>query len=167
MALHEIGLQEGDEVIVPALTFVATVNPVVYVGAIPIFVDVDKHTWNMDPKCLRKKITKKTKAIIPVHLYGNPCCMDEIMSISKEFGLHVIEDATESLGARYKGKHTGTIGDFGCFSFNGNKVITTGRSRQKRSVRMIGHGPNISISNVSTPSAHVHIQDKYPVIIRS
>lgn len=126
ISLHELGIGKDDEVIVPALTFIATVNPVIYVGAKPVFVDVNIKTWNIDPGEIGNKITKKTKAIIPVHLYGNPCNMDEIMKIAKKHHLFVIEDATESLGAKYKGKHTGTFGDFGCFSFNGNKIITTG-----------------------------------------
>jgi len=103
IALYELGIGRGDEVIVPALTFVATVNPVIYVGAKP-----------------------KTKAIIPVHFYGNVCNMDAIMQVAKKYNLRVIEDATESLGAKYNGKHAGTFGDLGCFSFNGNKIITTG-----------------------------------------
>lgn len=126
IALHELGVGKGDEVIVPALTFVATVNPVIYVGAKPVFVDVDAKTWNIEPKDIEKNVTKKTKAIIPVHLYGNPCNMDEILKIAKEKNLYVIEDAAESLGAKYKAKYTGTFGDLGCFSFNGNKIITTG-----------------------------------------
>ena len=126
MALYELGIGRGDEVIVPALTFVATVNPICYVGAKPVFVDVDIDTWNIDPKEIEKAITKKTKAIIPVHLYGNSCNMDEIMHIAKKNNLFVIEDATESLGTKYNGLHTGTFGDLGCFSFNGNKIITTG-----------------------------------------
>lgn len=125
-ALYEIGVTKGDEVIVPVLTFVATVNPVMYVGAGPVFVDVDIETWNISPSEIEKAITENTKAIIPVHFYGNPCNMDEIMDIAKRYNLHVIEDATESLGAKYKGKYTGTFGDLGCFSFNGNKIITTG-----------------------------------------
>lgn len=126
MALHELGIGKGDEVIVPVLTFVATVNPVVYVGAKPVFVDVDRQTWNIDVTKIEQSITKKTKAIIPVHLYGNPCDMATIMDIAKRHRLYVIEDATESLGAMYTDKHTGTLGDLGCFSFNGNKTITTG-----------------------------------------
>lgn len=125
-ALYELGIKEGDEVIVPAITFVATVNPIVYCGATPVFVDIDKDTWDIDPKEIEKSITSKTKAIIPVHLYGNPCDMDEIMKIAEKYGLYVVEDATESLGAEYKGRMTGTIGHIGCFSFNGNKIITTG-----------------------------------------
>lgn len=126
MALYELGIGKGDEVLVPALTFVATVNPVLYVRAKPVMVDVDIATWNISPRDIEKKITKKTKAIIPVHLYGNPSDMSAIMRIARKHGLFVIEDATESLGAKYKGSHTGTFGDFGCFSFNGNKIITTG-----------------------------------------
>ena len=126
MALYELGIGKGDEVIVPALTFVATVNPVVYMGAEPVFVDVEKDTWNIDPEEIERAITKKTKAIIPVHLYGNPCRMDRIMEIAEARGIYVIEDATESLGALYNGRHTGSFGDLGCFSFNGNKTITTG-----------------------------------------
>ncbi|MFZ5906252.1 MAG: aminotransferase class V-fold PLP-dependent enzyme [Nitrospirota bacterium] len=126
MALHELGIGSEDEVIVPALTFVATVNPIMYVGAKPVFADVDIHTWNIDPAEIEKKITKKTKAILIVHLYGNPCDMDRVMKIARKYKLYVIEDATESLGATYKSKFTGTFGDFGCFSFNGNKIITTG-----------------------------------------
>lgn len=125
-ALYELGIKEGDEVIVPAITFIATVNPVIYCGATPVFVDIDKDTWNMDPEEIEKAISPKTKVIIPVHLYGNPCNMDEIMKIAAKYGLYVVEDATESLGAEYKGRMTGTIGHIGCFSFNGNKIITTG-----------------------------------------
>ena len=125
-ALIEFGIGEGDEVIVPALTFVATVNPVRYVGATPVFVDVDPNTWNIDPHEIEKAITPKTKAVLPVHLYGNPCDMKSIMEIANKHNLIVIEDATESLGATFGGRQTGTFGDAGCFSFNGNKVITTG-----------------------------------------
>ncbi|MDP8230762.1 MAG: aminotransferase class V-fold PLP-dependent enzyme [Candidatus Gorgyraea atricola] len=126
IALHELGIGKGDEVIVPALTFIATANPVVYTGAKPVFADVDIKTWNIDPEEIEKRITKKTKAIIPVHFYGNLCDMDRIIKIAKKYDLFIIEDATESLGAKYKGKYAGTLGDLGCFSFNGNKIITTG-----------------------------------------
>jgi len=126
ISLYELGIKEGDEVIIPALTFVATANPVLYVKAKPIFVDVDIDTWNIDPSLIEESITRNTKAIIPVHLYGNPCNMDEILRIAKKYNLYVIEDATESMGAKYKNKYTGTFGDLGCFSFNGNKLITTG-----------------------------------------
>jgi perosamine synthetase len=96
LSLLELNIGPGDEVIVPVTTFIATVNPIVYVGATPVFVDIEADTWNIDPKAIRKAITEKTKAIIPVHLYGNPCEMDSIMKISKEFSIPIIEDATES-----------------------------------------------------------------------
>lgn len=126
MALYESGIGPGDEVIVPALTFAATVNPVLYVGATPVIVDVDPSTWTIDPAGIKQAVTPRTKAIIPVHLYGNPCHMTEIMDIASKYRLCVIEDATESLGAMVDGRHTGSFGVFGCFSFNGNKLITTG-----------------------------------------
>lgn len=126
IALYELGINESVEMIVPVLTFAATVNPILYLRATPIFVDVDIKTWNIAPSEIERSVTKKTKAIIPVHLYGNPCSMNEIMEIAKKHDLYVIEDATESLGSRYNGKYTGTFGNFGCFSFNGNKLITTG-----------------------------------------
>jgi len=126
MALYQLGIGEGDEVIVPSLTFIATINPVLFVGAKPVIVDVDPITWNINPQEIKKAITKKTKAIIPVHLYGSVCNIEEIIEIAQENNLFVIEDATESLGATCKNRQTGTFGDFGCFSFNGNKLITTG-----------------------------------------
>lgn len=126
LALCGLGIGKGDEVIVPALTFVGTVNPVMYVGAKPVFVDVDIQTWNIASEEIKQRITKKTKAIISVHLYGNPCNMDEITRISKAYNLYLIEDATESLGSKYRERFTGAFGDLGCFSFNGNKLITTG-----------------------------------------
>ena len=126
MALYQLGIGKGDEVVVPSLTFIATINPVLFVGAKPVIVDVDPITWNIDPQEIKKAITKKTKAIIPVHLYGSVCNIEEIIEIARENKLLVIEDATESLGATYKNRQTGTFGDFGCFSFNGNKLITTG-----------------------------------------
>lgn len=126
IALYELGIGRGDEVIVPALTFVATVNPVMYVGAKPVFADVDPETWNIEPSDIERKITKRTRAVIPVHFYGNPCAMDRILRIARKNKICVIEDAAESVGARYNGRYTGTFGDFGCFSFNGNKIITTG-----------------------------------------
>lgn len=126
MALHELGIGKGDEVIVPALTFVATINPILQIGAVPVIVDVDRKTWNIDPDAVEKNITRSTKAVIPVHLYGNPCDMLRINNIAHRYKIFVIEDATESLGATYKGRQTGSLGDLGCFSFNGNKIITTG-----------------------------------------
>ena len=126
VALHHLGIGPGDEVIVPALTFIASVNPVRYVGATPVFVDVDPVDWTISTDAIEKALTPRTKVILPVHLYGCPSRMDAVMAIAERNSLYVIEDATESLGARYKGGSTGSFGTFGCFSFNGNKVITTG-----------------------------------------
>ena len=126
LALETLHVKNNDEVIVPTLTFVATANAVSYTGAKPVFVDSEMDTWNLSPDDIKKKITNKTKAIIPVHLYGQPAKMDEIMEISRENNLFVIEDAAEAHGAEYKGKKVGTIGDIGIFSFFGNKIITTG-----------------------------------------
>tara|TARA_Y100000310_G_C20694831_1_gene824872 strand:+ start:1888 stop:2985 length:1098 start_codon:yes stop_codon:yes gene_type:complete len=126
IALKGLNIGEGDEVIVPDLTFVASPNAVTYVGAKPVFVDADKETWCMDVTQIEKKITKKTKAIMPVHLYGHPCDMDPIMELAEKYNLKVIEDAAEAHGATYKGAKVGSIGHVGCFSFYGNKTITTG-----------------------------------------
>ena len=126
LALKALGIGPGDEVIVPDLTFVATPNAVAYTGAAPVLVDSDDKTWNIDPKKLEKKITRRTKAIIPVHLYGHPCDMDEVMGIANKHKLFVIEDAAEAHGAEYKGKKVGSFGNVACFSFYGNKIITTG-----------------------------------------
>ncbi|WP_422446927.1 LegC family aminotransferase [Thermoanaerobacterium sp. DL9XJH110] len=126
LALMLLSIGPGDEVIVPALTFIASVNPVIYVGATPVVVDVDPVTWNIDPEAIKKAVTPRTKAIIPVHLYGNPANMIEIIKIARKYNLHVIEDASEALGSKLNGKYMGTFGDIGVFSFNGNKIITTG-----------------------------------------
>jgi perosamine synthetase len=126
LALLGIGIERGDEVIVPVSTFGATANAVIHAGGVPVFVDIEPDTWCIDPGLVKKAITPKTKAIIPVHLYGHPANMPEIMAIASEHGLKVIEDCAESLGARINGKLTGTMGDVACFSFFSNKVITTG-----------------------------------------
>ena len=126
LALEALGIGEGDEVIVPDLTFGASVNSIIHANATPILVDIDKDTWNISPKEIRKSITPQTKAIMPVHLYGNPCDMDEIMKIAKEFNLLVIEDCAEALGSKINGKPVGCFGDAAAFSFFGNKVITCG-----------------------------------------
>lgn len=129
-ALHLVlvclNIKEGDEVIVPDLTFIATANAVAYTGAKPIFVDVDTETWCISPLSIKKAITSKTRAIIPVHLYGHPADMDEINEIAKQHNLYVVEDAAEAHGAEYKGKKVGSLGACGVFSFYGNKIITTG-----------------------------------------
>lgn len=126
LALTALGIGHGDEVIVPTLTFIATANAVKYTGAEPVFVDSHPDYWCIDPEKLEEVITPKTKAIIPVHLYGHPCDMDAIMAIAKHRGLYVIEDAAEAHGTKYKGRKVGSFGDINCFSFYGNKIITTG-----------------------------------------
>lgn len=119
-------IKSGDEVITTPLTFSATANVIVHTGAKPVFVDVDRKTGNISPDAIRDAITEKTKAIIPVHLYGMPCDMDSIMEIGKKYGLKIIEDAAHAVGGIYKGKRIGTIGDVTSFSFYATKNITTG-----------------------------------------
>lgn len=126
MALRHLGVKSGDTVFCSSLTFAASCNPIVYQNATPVFIDSEPETWNMSPAALRRAFKKHLpKAVIVVHLYGTPAPMDEIISICDAYGVPVIEDAAESLGSLYKGRHTGTIGRFGIFSFNGNKIITT------------------------------------------
>ena len=126
LALMALGIKNDDEVILPTSTYIATANVIKYVKATPIFVDSNKETWNLDPIKIEEKITNKTKAIIPVHLYGVPCDMDKIIEIARKYNLYVIEDCAEAHGAEYKGKKVGGFGDIGCFSFFANKIITTG-----------------------------------------
>jgi len=126
VALKALGIKEGDEVIVPTFTMIATPNAVVQCGAKPVFVDSRKDNCNINEELIEEAITPKTKAIIPVHLYGQPCEMDKIMEIAKDYGLYVVEDCAEAHGAKYKGETVGSIGDAGCFSFYANKIITTG-----------------------------------------
>ena len=124
LATLEIG--PGDEVLVPDLTFVSTANVVRYTGATPVLVDSEPRTWGMDPADARRKITPRTRAIIPVHLYGHPVDMDPLLALAAEHGLDIVEDAAEAHGARYKGQRVGALGRIGAFSFYGNKIITTG-----------------------------------------
>lgn len=133
IALDLVGVGSGDYVIVQSFTFCGSANPVVYRGATPVLIDSELDTWNMDPEALKEALEdldqkgeiKKVKAIVPVHLYGMPAKMDEIMAIANQYEIPVIEDAAESLGSTYNGVHTGTIGQLGVYSFNGNKIITT------------------------------------------
>ncbi len=126
LSMLAFDIAPGDEVIVPALTYVATVNAVRYCGAVPVFAEIDKETWNIDPAAVEQKITPRTKGIIAVHLYGHPADMDPIMTIARRHGLFVVEDAAEAHGAEYKGRKVGSIADIGMFSLYGNKIITTG-----------------------------------------
>jgi len=142
ISLLVAGVQPGDEVIVSTLTFIAPVNAIRYVGAWPVFIDAEPDFWQMDPEKLNEFLVndchvvhgelhnrstgRRVRAIMPVHILGHPVDMDPVLEAAHRYGLPVIEDATESLGAEYKGKPTGHIGGIGCFSFNGNKIITTG-----------------------------------------
>lgn len=127
MALRAAGIKKDDIVLCQSLTFSATANPIIYENAIPVFVDSDYETWNMSPKYLEEALIKypNAKAVLVVHLYGLSADMDKIVAICKKYNVTLIEDAAESLGTTYKGKYTGTFGDYGIFSFNGNKIITT------------------------------------------
>lgn len=126
LALIAAGLKEGDEVLVPSMTFASTALVALYERVVPVFVDIDSETLCIDPNDLKKKITAKTKAIIPVHFGGHACKMDEIMEIASEHGLQVIEDCAHASGAEYKGKRVGSIGVMGCFSFHAVKNLPTG-----------------------------------------
>jgi perosamine synthetase len=126
LALLALGVEPGDEVIVPTLTFVATANAVTYCGARPVFVDSDPEIWSLDPSLLPDLITARTKGIIVVHLYGHPVDMDPVLALAQKHGLFVIEDAAEAHGAEYKGRRIGSLGDVAAFSFYGNKLLTTG-----------------------------------------
>ena len=127
MALRACGVGEGDIVLCQSLTFSASANPIIYEKAVPVFIDSDKETWNMSPKYLEEALIKypNAKAVIVVHLYGLSADMDKIVELCKKYNVTLIEDAAESLGTTYKGKYTGTFGDYGIYSFNGNKIITT------------------------------------------
>ncbi len=150
LALRALGIGQGDEVITTPFTFIATAEVLGLLGAVPVFVDVDPETFNIDPALIAPAITSKTKAIIPVHLFGYPCDMDPILAVAKEHGLKVIEDCAQAFGARYKGKIVGTFGDAGCFSFFPSKnlagygdggMIITGNAEVEEALRMLrNHG---------------------------
>lgn len=126
LALISLGIGPGDEVIVPTLTYIASVNAIMYTGAVPVFVDSLSSTWQMDPAEVEKKITSKTKAIMVVHLYGHPCDMDAIQRLTKNNNIFLVEDCAEAIGSEYKGRKVGTFGDVATFSFFGNKTMTCG-----------------------------------------
>jgi dTDP-4-amino-4,6-dideoxygalactose transaminase len=146
LALLAADVGPGDEVITVPFTFVATVSAICYTGATPVFVDIDPRTFNMDPNGIEAAITEKTKAIIPVHLYGQPVDMDPILEIARRHGLVVIEDACQAHGAEYKGRRTGSLGDMGCFSFYPGKnlgaygeagMVVTDNPDYARTIRML------------------------------
>lgn len=126
LALEALGVGEGDEVIVPDITFAASINAIIYTGATPVIVDVSLDTWTLDLYEVKRAITERTKAIMPVHLYGHPCDMDPLLDLAKKHHIFIIEDCAEALGSLYKGRPVGSFGDAATFSFFGNKTITTG-----------------------------------------
>lgn len=142
VGLQAIGLQPGEEVLVPTLTFIAPVNAIRYCGAFPVFVDAHPDSWQIDPEkvaqflrqecvereghCYNRRSGRLIRAILPVHILGLACDMDRLVELARGYGLQVVEDAAEAMGVRYRGSHVGTFGDIGIFSFNGNKIITTG-----------------------------------------
>jgi len=126
LSLMALGIKPGDEVIVPDITWIATAAPISYVGATPVFADIDEKTWCLSAQSLQECITHQTRAVIPVDLYGNMPDMDEIRQIARDFNLAVIEDAAEAVGSEYKGRKAGSFGDTGVFSFHGSKTLTTG-----------------------------------------
>ena len=150
LALLAAGIQPGDEVITTAFTFIATAEAIRYIGAVPVFVDIQEHSLNIDPELIRNAVTDKTSAILPVHLFGQPADMNEIQAIADEFGLKVIEDCAQSFGSRYQGNTTGSIGAAGAFSFFPSKnlgcygdggMVTTNDDEIAARVRMLrNHG---------------------------
>jgi len=126
VAAESLGIGPGDEVITTPFTFIATSNAILFRGAKPVFADIDPKTYNIDPASVEKKITKKTKAIIPVHLYGNPCDMDALTAICRKHGLLMLEDCAQSVGAEFNGKKAGSFGDAAIFSFYATKNLSTG-----------------------------------------
>ena len=149
LALKALKLGPGDEVIVPAFSFIATGNCVLFQGATPVFADIDQKTFNIAPSDVNEKVTARTKALIPVHMFGQPAKMDELKEIAEEHEIYVIEDAAQSHGAKYKRQKTGSLGDVGCFSFYATKNMTTGEggmittdnSKLARTVRLLrDHG---------------------------
>jgi dTDP-4-amino-4,6-dideoxygalactose transaminase len=184
-SLHALDIKTGDEVLIPSFTFVATANSVKSVGAKPVFVDILKDNYTMDPEDLRKKITKRTKAVIPVHLYGHVAYMKEILEISKKNNLKIIEDASQSLGSKLEGKHTGTFSHLGCFSFYAAKVMTSGEGgaiitddkklfEKLKQIRNHGlsknhfttmFGLNLRLPEINAAIAKIQIK-KLPVLLR-
>jgi len=153
LALLAAGIKRGDEVITTPFTFIATAEAISYIGAVPVFIDIHPDTFNMDVSKIETAITKKTKAIVPVHLYGRPADMDALMQIAKKHGLRVIEDCAQSFGAEYRGRKTGTFGDFGCYSFfpsknlggygDGGMVITNDDAMAQRLQSLRNHGSHV------------------------
>lgn len=171
LSLLAAGVGPGDEVITTPFTFTATANVIIHVGARPVFVDIQKDTFNIDPSLIEGVITKKTKAIIPVHYGGHPCDMDEILKIAKKYKLVVIEDAAHAIGAKYKGRNIGTMGDFASFSFYATKNMTTAEGgmvctkdkKEAEKIRMMGlHGMDRDAWKRYSKGGYWYYEVKYP-----
>lgn len=171
LSLHALGIKSGDEVIVPSLSFIATTNVVVHAGATPVFVDIDPSTYNINPRKIEEKITKYTRAIIPVDQVGLPCDLDAIFKIARKHKLHVVEDAACALGSKYKGRMVGSFGEVACFSFHPRKTVTTGEggmilTNNKNlawDLRILRH-QGMSVSDIARHKAQKIIHESYPVI---
>ncbi len=171
MSLHMLGIGRGDEVIVPSLTFIATANVVVHTGAKPVFVDIDPETYNINPGKINEKITKRTRAIIPVDQVGLPSDLDKIYQLARKHKLFVVEDAACALGSKYHGKRVGGFGQISCVSFHPRKTITTGEGGMiltnnkdwADKLRILRH-QGMSISDVTRHKAKSIIFEKYPVV---
>lgn len=165
LALKTFGIGKDDEVILPNFSFAASINSVINVGAVPVVVDIESDTWTISIEEIKKKISKKTKAIMPVHIYGQPCKLEEIKKIARSNKINVIEDAAEALGATYKGKKIGLHGDCACFSFYANKIITTGEGgmvvfKKKKNFNKASLIKNHGMSK-NIPYYHVEIGSNY------
>lgn len=154
LALLTLGIGPGDEVILPAMTIASCYFAIWYVGAKAIPVDIDKETYTIDPTCIEKRITKKTKVIMPVHLYGHPCDMDPIVALARRYHLYVVEDAAEAHGAEYKGKKVGSFGDISVFSFYANKIVSCGEGGMMLTNNKRWHERALRLKNLS------HVKNK-------
>ena len=170
LSILAVGIKPGDEVLVPTMTFAATANAVIHAGGRPVFVDCQKNTMNIDPDDIKRKITRKTKAIIPVHFAGRPCDMDAIMAIAKKHKLKVIEDCAHAIESEYHGRKTGTFGDLGCFSFYVTKnivtgeggMVTTGNKKYSDTIKVLGlHGMSKDAWKRFSDEGYKHYQIVY------
>ena len=163
LALLALDIGPGDEVIVPTFTYIASVNAITYVGAKPVFVDSDINTWNLDPRAIEEKVTSRTKAVMVVHLYGNPCDMNAIGNICKANKISIIEDAAEAFGSTYNGRYAGTLSDISTFSFFGNKTITTGEGGMvcSQNVKLIERLARLKSQSVSKKIEYWHDEIGY------
>lgn len=171
LALTAAGVGPGDEVITTPMTFCATANAIIHTGGIPVFADIDRDTMNIDPYEIEKKITERTKALLPVHFAGRPCDMDAIMNIARKHSLKVVEDCAHAIEAEYRGRKTGTFGDFGCFSFYATKNIATGEGgmivtnndNYANTVRTMSlHGISRDAWKRFSDEGYIHYQVIYP-----